>query len=61
MKKRFDVRDEKTNIFIEYFNERKKKSNFNRHNHNKFNNNYYEFMSMKLNFIQRRKKKIIQK
>ena len=54
MKKRYDESREKTNIFIEHSNERRKESRFNNRNHDKFN--YYESMSMKLNFTQRRKK-----
>ena len=54
MKKRYDESREKTDIFIEHFNERREKSRFNNRNHEKLN--YYELMSMKLNFIQRRKK-----
>ena len=54
MKKRYDESNERTSIFIEHFNERKKKSRFNNRNHNKFN--YYKITSMKLNFTQRRKK-----
>ena len=54
MKKRYDQSREKASIFIEHSNERRKESRFNNRNHDKFN--YYESMSMKLNFIQRRKK-----
>ena len=54
MKKRYDESRERTDIFIEHFNERKRKSRFNNRNHDKFN--YYESMSMKLNFTQRRKR-----
>ena len=54
MKKRYDESRERTDIFIEHFSERRKESRFNNRNHDKFN--YYESMSMKLNFIQRRKK-----
>ena len=54
MKKRYDESREKTNIFIEHFNERREESRFNNRNHDKFN--YYESMSMKLNFTQRRKR-----
>ena len=54
MKKRYDESREKTNIFIEHFNERREESRFNNRNHDKLN--YYESMSMKLNFTQRRKK-----
>ena len=54
MKKRYDESREKANIFIEQSSERKKKSRFNNRNHDKFN--YYESMSMKLNFTQRRKR-----
>ena len=54
MKKRYDESREKTDIFIEHFSERKKESRFNNRNRDKFN--YYESMSMKLNFTQRRKR-----
>ena len=54
MKKRYNEFVSKTDIFTNYFSERKKTSRFNNRSHEEFN--YYEFMSMKLNFIQRRKK-----
>ena len=57
MKKRYDESNEKADIFTEYFSERRKESRFNNRNHNQEKINYYEFMSMKLNFIQKRKKK----
>ena len=56
MKKHYDVSDEKIEIFTEYFNERRRKSRFSNRSNNQNKINYYESTSMKLNFIQRRKK-----
>ena len=54
MKKRYNESREKTNIFVEHSNERRKKSRFNNRNHDKFN--YYKSISMKLNSFNDAKK-----
>ena len=53
MKKRYDEPRERANTFTEHFSERRRGSRFNNRNHGKFN--YYESMSMELDFTQRRK------
>ena len=53
MEKRYDEPRERAGIFTEHSSERKGGPRFNNRNHDKFN--YYESMSMELDFIQRRK------